>query len=301
MTMYLFTNSHCRTMAAAVVTMLFCIAPSPASGDITDEELIRFVRGYLNAAQQPTPDAEVDHYAERVRYFDSGSVDRAFVAQDQRRYYKTWPERSFELLDGPVVIEDDGEAAAVRFTIRYEVRGAERRASGMTENTMRVRRFENGLKIVGMSERKVNPKNLPQQQTARPRIENPDASTRPPVPPVRRSPAPPSQPPADMPPVKETPTRKPPLRDMPAIQERRTPQPDAPPPVETPSAPRDDLGGVPAKPNSAPEKATAVPEAPGFVYPPGTEQTPKNMLDVRGYTSGQKVKDPRTGQIFIVP
>lgn len=285
-----------------MMTMLLWSTSSPTSAAITDDELIRFVRSYLHAAQQPTPEAEVDHYAKRVRYFDSGTVDHAFVEQDQRRYYKTWPDRFFELLDGPVVIEDDGDAVVLRFTIRYEVSGAGRRASGMTENTMRVRRFEDGLKIVGMSERKVNSRSLPPPQATRPRVEIPDTSGSPPAPPARRIPSPPSpQPPADMPPVNEAPARKPPVRDMPAIGERPTPQPEASQPAETHSAPPDGLGRVPAKPNSAPEKATAVPESPGFVYPPGTEQTPKNMLDVRGYTSGQKVKDPRTGKIFIVP
>jgi hypothetical protein len=27
----------------------------------------------------------------------------------------------------------------------------------------------------------------------------------------------------------------------------------------------------------------------------------KNMIDVRDFQAGQKVKDPRTGQIFLVP
>jgi hypothetical protein len=298
MNMSFFTTSHCRTMAAALMTTLFYFAPATAPAEITDEELIRFVQGYLHAAQQPTPDAEVDHYAKRVRYFDSGVVDHAFVAQDQRRYYKTWPERSFELLDGPVVIEDDGDAVALKFTIHYDVSGAGRRASGMTENTMRVRRFEDGLKIVGMSERKVTSKDLPRPQE-RPRTEIPETRTRPQVAPARRNPEPPSQPPPDAPPVREAPERRQPPREMPVIQERPTTPQEAP--AGTRNAPLDDLGGMPAKPNASPQKATPVPETPGFVYPPGTEQTPKNMLDVRGYTSGQKVKDPRTGQIFIVP
>src|SRR5687768_1677105 len=90
MNMRPFVYPYCRTLRAAVMAILLSIASSSISAGITDEELIRFVQGYLDAAQQPTPDAEVNHYAKQVRYFDSGTVDQDFVAADQRRYYKLW-------------------------------------------------------------------------------------------------------------------------------------------------------------------------------------------------------------------
>lgn len=57
----------------------------------------------------------------------------------------------------------------------------------------------------------------------------------------------------------------------------------------------------PAAPQTPAEYGARVPGKPGFVYPPGVEQETKNMLDVRGLSAGQKVRDPRTGQIFLVP
>jgi hypothetical protein len=56
-----------------------------------------------------------------------------------------------------------------------------------------------------------------------------------------------------------------------------------------------------AFPQKQPEFATPIPRRPGFVYPPGVEHDLKNMIDVRDFQAGQKVKDPRTGQIFLVP
>lgn len=47
--------------------------------------------------------------------------------------------------------------------------------------------------------------------------------------------------------------------------------------------------------------AKAVPGHPGFVYPPGVTEEKKNMLDVRGCASGEKMRDPRTGNTFMVP
>lgn len=44
-----------------------------------------------------------------------------------------------------------------------------------------------------------------------------------------------------------------------------------------------------------------VPGRVGFVYPPGVEAKPENMVDVRGFSPGEKVRDPRTGKVFLVP
>lgn len=52
---------------------------------------------------------------------------------------------------------------------------------------------------------------------------------------------------------------------------------------------------------SAPSYGSPVPGRRGFVYPPGVESKPENMVDVRDFTPGQKVRDPRTGKIFLVP
>lgn len=57
----------------------------------------------------------------------------------------------------------------------------------------------------------------------------------------------------------------------------------------------------PTQPPAAPTYGTPVPGRRGFVYPPGVETKPENMVDVRDFQPGQKVRDPRTGKIFLVP
>jgi hypothetical protein len=44
--------------------------------------------------------------------------------------------------------------------------------------------------------------------------------------------------------------------------------------------------------------ATRVPNKPGFVFSPSD---PSKYVDVSGYPSGSKAKDPYSGKIFIVP
>lgn len=71
--------------------------------------------------------------------------------------------------------------------------------------------------------------------------------------------------------------------------------PVPPPPGPTPAAHTGAGAGGP------PTYGKMVPGRPGFVYPPGVEAKPENMVDVRDFTPGQKVRDPRTGKIFLVP
>jgi hypothetical protein len=52
---------------------------------------------------------------------------------------------------------------------------------------------------------------------------------------------------------------------------------------------------------AAPTYGTPVPGRRGFVYPPGVDTKPENMVDVRDFQPGQKVRDPRTGKIVLVP
>lgn len=57
----------------------------------------------------------------------------------------------------------------------------------------------------------------------------------------------------------------------------------------------------PPAPQGEPEFAKPVRGRPGFVYPPGAGEDLAHMIDVRGFEAGQKVRDPRTGQVFLVP
>jgi hypothetical protein len=79
------------------------------------------------------------------------------------------------------------------------------------------------------------------------------------------------------------PTRTP--QEVPSKERKSSTSPDA-----KPAAPSDDL-----------LFATPVPGKPGFVYPPGAARDAKSMLDVRDFAPAQKVRDPRSGQVFLVP
>lgn len=131
-------------------------APTAATlGSLPEEEARRFLEGYVHTAQGPSPDAEVAFYADRVDYFDHGSVARSFIQNDQRNYYRRWPTRDFALVGAPQITSTTANSAMIRFRLRYTLRSGTEKASGQTENLLQIRRSPDGLKIVGIRERRV--------------------------------------------------------------------------------------------------------------------------------------------------
>ena len=119
------------------------------------QEAERFIRAYLNAAEEPTPAREASFYGDQVSYFDSGVVGRRFVEKDQRNYYRRWPIRRFTLLGSPEIVQAAPDRTALRFRIRYEVEGPQGSAKGETENFVKVRHTPAGPQIIGIHERKL--------------------------------------------------------------------------------------------------------------------------------------------------
>ena len=99
----------------------------------------------------------------------------------------------------------------------------------------------------------------------------------------------------------------------PSTTERRTTTTQNPPRSTTKpsSSPRSSPSGVTekSKPSPSPSRTTSnaaqiptakpVPGKPGYVFSPFDPSG--GYVDVTGYTSGQKVKDPYSGKIFLVP
>ena len=75
------------------------------------------------------------------------------------------------------------------------------------------------------------------------------------------------------------------------IETETQPPPSAPSPRATPRVSSSSTGQFPT--------AKPVPGKPGFVFSPF--ESNGTMIDVTGYASGTKVKDPGTNKIFIVP
>jgi hypothetical protein len=115
------------------------------------------------------------------------------------------------------------------------------------------------------------------------------------------------------PPPTPTPARKAPHQTSPhpkssaSPSPKGTPQPKSqasPSPARKPSPPANKGNAAATSPSQKPAQSLAfpmakpVPDKPGYVFSPSQ---PTKYVDVSGYAPGSKVKDPYSGQIFIVP
>lgn len=136
--------------------------PAPTAGraaaDAPDEQgaALAFIRAYLAAAARDDIKAEMAFYGDRIAYFDHGVVGRAFIEKDVRNYRARWPQRKYEPLAMHAAPGEAPGEVEVRFTLRYEVQGA-RLVPGRTKNVFRVRRTDEGLKLIAMRERRARP------------------------------------------------------------------------------------------------------------------------------------------------
>jgi len=69
-------------------------SPQPVSSNNVSEFVARVME--LEKTQQL--EAILGNYASRVKYFDNGMVDHAFIRKDKSDYYSRWPVRSYEII-----------------------------------------------------------------------------------------------------------------------------------------------------------------------------------------------------------
>lgn len=127
-------------------------AVKTAPFNVTDVQA--FVRDYLAAAAEPTPDRELAFYSKKVDYFNQGTIQKKKVARDQEAYYRRFPYREFTLLGEPRVLSINPRRCTVEFDLAYRVGDGYRTVQGRSQEKMTLAFDGEGLRIVGIRERK---------------------------------------------------------------------------------------------------------------------------------------------------
>src|SRR5881398_168462 len=71
------------------------VAGSSRDGDISTERLRDYVGAFVLAGLDPHVGSEADFFADRVKYYDQGVIDREKIRNDLQNYAAQWPERHF--------------------------------------------------------------------------------------------------------------------------------------------------------------------------------------------------------------
>lgn len=134
--------------------------PDPAATEtrrlvLSQERLRDYVAAFVLAGLDPAVGAELEFFADRVRYYNRGLIDREKIRRDLEQYNARWPMRSFRLA-GEIEVEPQPDSRLkVSFPLRYELRNGGKRASGTVRKTITLEVVGDDLEIVGVNERKL--------------------------------------------------------------------------------------------------------------------------------------------------
>jgi hypothetical protein len=121
---------------------------------LSRERLRDYVAAFVLAGLDPSVDAELEFFADRVNYFNEGIISREKIRRDLERYARRWPSRSFSLA-GEVEVEPRPDSRLrVTFPLRYELRNGSKHSSGEVRKTIIVEVTGEDLQIVGVDEQR---------------------------------------------------------------------------------------------------------------------------------------------------
>jgi hypothetical protein len=142
--------------------------PAPPVTTSTDEfstERLRdYVAAFVLAGLDRNVGAETEFFADRVKYYDQGVLDREKIRNNLQNYAERWPQRRFWFA-GNITIEppqliiiigvpEHRKRVRVTFPLRYELRNGATYSSGTVNKTLVLEPVGDDLQIVAVSERK---------------------------------------------------------------------------------------------------------------------------------------------------
>ncbi len=130
------------------------VAPLP-------EHVERFVRSFVATGESDRAEDELAYYADHVKnYFGKPGYRHADILQDRREFIERWPERSYRIQDGPVVLRKKWNGYDLMVRILYAVAGPDRSSSGGVTTYLTLRETSAGLKITHIEERRAKPSSI---------------------------------------------------------------------------------------------------------------------------------------------
>jgi peptidoglycan hydrolase-like protein with peptidoglycan-binding domain len=155
------TTTEARPQSAAAATAPISSettepAAAPSAIDSIDEfstERLRdYVAAFVLAGLDKNVGAETEFFADRVEYYDQGSMNHDQIREDLKRYDERWPERHFWVA-GKINIEPQTEnRVRVTFPLGFKLRNGNRQSSGKVDKTLVLERAGDDLQIVAVGE-----------------------------------------------------------------------------------------------------------------------------------------------------
>jgi len=118
------------------------------------ERLRDYVAAFVLAGLDKSVGAETEFFADRVQYYDQGTMNREKIREDLKRYDERWPERHFWVAGSINVEPQSDQEVRVTFPLGFKLRNANKQSSGKVDKTLVLARAGDDLQIVAVNERK---------------------------------------------------------------------------------------------------------------------------------------------------
>jgi len=129
--------------------------PATTSADEFSTERLRdYVGAFVLAGLDPHVGSEADFFADRVKYYDQGVIDREKIRNDLQDYAAQWPERHFWFVGNIIIEPQHRKRVRVTFPLRYELRNGATYSTGTINKTLVLESVGDDLQIVAVSESK---------------------------------------------------------------------------------------------------------------------------------------------------
>ena len=111
-----------------------------------------YVAAFVLAVVEKNVGAEAEFFADRVDYYDQGTMDREKIREDLKHYDERWPERHFWIAGTINVEPQTDNLVQVTFPLGFKLRNANRQSSGKVGKTLVLERAGDDLQIVAVNE-----------------------------------------------------------------------------------------------------------------------------------------------------
>jgi len=127
---------------------------SSSAAGVSTDRLRDYVAAFVLAGLDRNVGAETEFFADRVEYYDQGTMDRENIREDLKRYDEQWPERHFWVA-GAIDVEPRSDTRVqVTFPLGFKLRNANKTMNGKVEKTLLLEPNGNDFQIVSVNERK---------------------------------------------------------------------------------------------------------------------------------------------------
>jgi peptidoglycan hydrolase-like protein with peptidoglycan-binding domain len=141
-----------QTTEPAAVPPPTVVDTGSAAPEFSTERLRDYVAAFVLAGVEKNVGAEAEFFADRVEYYDQGTMDREKIREDLKRYDQRWPERHFWIAGAINVEPQSDNRVRVTFPLGFKLRNANRNSSGKVNKTLVLERAGDDLQIVAVNE-----------------------------------------------------------------------------------------------------------------------------------------------------